>query len=325
MKKKILLVVVLILLLVSGCGKEEGKGEGEFKIGVLQYIEHDALDYNRSGFLSYLNELGISYDYDLQNAQGDISNARTMAEKFVSDGVDLIFAIGTPAAEAAKSVTDEIPILFSSVTDPVESNLIESMEEPGGNVTGTSDASNIYDQLKLFKDLGGNIKDIGIIYSLNETNSLSQLEESKKEAGKLDLNIIEKGIENISDLPQTANSLVSEIDGMFILSDNKIASSISLLSDILIKNNKPSISVEESQVRGGGLMTVGLSYFELGQQTGEMAKKILVEKLEPSSIPSEYAKKLRKYVNENTMEELGFSKDLKVFEGAEFVGNQEEL
>lgn len=328
MKRKILAIMLLIVILITACGEKKdvslvNEDNESFKIGILQYIEHKALDDTREGFLDYLDEIGLNYEYDLQNAQGDLSNARTMAEKFKSNQVDLIFAIGTSAAEAASSVTDDIPILFSAVTDPVESQLVESMENPGSNVSGTSDASDIKEQLKLFNEIDENIKDIGIVYSLNETNSLSQLETVKEESKDLGLNIKEMGIENISDLPQSANSLVKDVDGMFILSDNKIASSISLLADILINNNKPSICVEESQVKGGALMTIGLSYYNLGKQTGKMAEKILIENISPSDIPCEYAENVEKYVNKDTLIKLGYDENMKVFEGANFVGNEE--
>lgn len=340
MKKRILALLMATLVLLAGCSgqkNEDSNGTNKddklviddndetsrdkvYKIGIIQYIEHLALDDTREGFLNYLEEKGIKTEVTVQNAQGEISTARTIAEKYVNDGVDLIFAIGTSAAEAAISVTDDIPILYSAVTDPVGSHLVDSMEKPGANVTGTSDASDVSMQLKIFKDIDKNIKNIGIIYSADEANSVSQLESAKEAAKEVGLNIEEVGIQNISDLPQAANSIVKKVDGVYILSDNKIASSISLLADVLIENKIPSVCVEESQVKGGGLITVGLTYYDLGYQTGQMGEKVLVEGISPSDIPSEYAEDLTKYVNESTMEALGLDKAMEVFDGAEFVG-----
>lgn len=162
MKKKIILVILMISLVITACGKKTERKK-ELKIGILQYIEHLALDDTRDGFLEQLKEDNIDAEIIEQNAQGDISTARTIAENFVSEDVDLIFAIGTPRAEAAKSVTKDIPILFSAVTDPVGSGLLDSMDKPEGNITGTIDASDINQQLQLFNQIDEKIKNIGVI------------------------------------------------------------------------------------------------------------------------------------------------------------------
>ncbi|WP_047757626.1 ABC transporter substrate-binding protein, partial [Geobacillus sp. ZGt-1] len=138
------------LLLLGGCGgaKETGSSQGSggksgkektYKIGVTQIVEHPSLDAARKGFQQALKDKGLSVEYDVQIAQGDQSNNQTIANNFVSDGVDLIFANSTPSAQAALNATKDIPIVFTSVTDPVGAQLVQSMEKPGGNVTGTTD------------------------------------------------------------------------------------------------------------------------------------------------------------------------------------------
>lgn len=293
--------------------------EEELNIGIVQYIEHPALDATRDGFIQALEDQGLKVNVDVKSAQGDIGVARTISEKFVSDGVDLIFAIATPAAEAATSVTSEIPILFSAVTDPEAAHLVESNESPGGNVTGTSDIVDIEAQLKLFKEINPEIKKIGIVFSADEINSQTQVEMVEELIPNLDLELEVMSIQNISDLPQVAQSLSQKVDGVYMVSDNKIASSVSLLADVLIENKIPSVCAEEALVEGGGLVSNGISYFGIGEQAGVMAK-ILADGMSPSDIPVETSHTETKIVNTQTMEALGLDENNLAFQGAEFVG-----
>src|SRR5690554_5872764 len=182
MKKKIVKLVSLLMtsmVMLAGCSSSNNSdkgasasGEDVYRIGISQLAEHPALDDARRGFEDGLKELGVKVEIDYQNAQGDIPTSLSIAQKFARDEVDLIYAIATPAAQSAKQATTDIPILFSAVTDPVEAELVDSMEKPGGNVTGTSDLSPMDRQLQLFKDLKPDIEKIGIIYNTSEPNSL---------------------------------------------------------------------------------------------------------------------------------------------------------
>lgn len=329
MKKRNLLIIGMLVmtLALTACGNSAGTKAPEttangkvYKIGIVQLMEHVALDDARMGFLNRLDELGIDYEVEYQNAQGDIGTARTISEKLVNDKVDLIYAIATQAAEAAVGTGTEIPILFSAVTDPVTAHLVDSIEKPGANVTGTSDAADILHQLKIYKELDPTIETIGVIYTSDEINSVVQVEEVKKLAPEAGLKVEEVGIATISDLPQAAQSLVKKVDAMYIVSDNKIASSVSLLADILLENNMISICAEESQVQGGILLTNGIKYLDLGSQTGDMAKRILVDGENPGDMPVEKSNKIGTVINKNTLEALGLDPNLEVLQGAEYVG-----
>lgn len=316
--------------MLSACSSNNSKNETsnssngdsskEFNIGIVQYIEHPALDASRDGFIKALEDRGVKANIDVKSAQGDIGVARTISEKFVSDKMDLIFAIATPAAEAAAGATTDIPILFSAVTDPVAAHLVESNESPGGNVTGTSDIVDIEAQLKLFKEINPDIKKIGIVFSADEINSQTQVEMVEKLVPDLGLELEVMSIQNIADLPQVAQSLAQKVEGMYMVSDNKIASSVSLLADVLLENQTISVCAEEALVEGGGLISNGISYFGIGEQAGEMAKKILVDGISPSEIPVEKSKTETKIVNKNTLETLGLDENLSVFQEAEFIG-----
>ena len=318
---KLVTLVVLSMFLLVGCnennsGVSQLDGEKKFKIGINQLTEHPALDDARRGFEDGLKELGINAKINYQNAQGDIPTATTISQKFVKDEVDLIYAIATPAAQSAKQATKDIPILFSAVTDPVAAQLIDSMENPGGNITGTSDESPMDKQLQLFKDLDKNINKIGIIYNTSEPNSQVQVEMAKELAPSLGLEIIPIGISNINDIPQTVDSMIKKVDGIYTITDNMVASAINVVSDKAINNKIITVGAEDSHVSGGILITDGISYYELGKQTARMAKEILVDGKSPANIPAETASNTKKVFNEKTLEVLKIDKNNKVFNDA---------
>ena len=318
---KLITLVVLSMFLLVGCnennsGVSQLDGEKKFKIGINQLTEHPALDDARRGFEDGLKELGINAKINYQNAQGDIPTATTISQKFVKDEVDLIYAIATPAAQSAKQATKDIPVLFSAVTDPVAAQLIDSMENPGGNITGTSDESPMDKQLQLFKDLDKNINKIGIIYNTSEPNSQVQVEIAKELAPSLGLEIIPIGISNINDIPQTVDSMIKKVDGIYTITDNMVASAINVVSDKAINNKIITVGAEDSHVSGGILITDGISYYELGKQTARMAKEILVDGKSPANIPAETASNTKKVFNEKTLEVLKIDKNNKVFNDA---------
>ena len=325
MKKRllILLSILLVSLSLSACKSIEGKeaDSSEFTIGILQLAEHPALDDARKGFEDKLKDLGMDVNIKYQNAHGDISNCITISQKFTREKVDLIYAIGTPAAQSAKQVTSDIPILFSAVTDPVNAGLVESWDKVGKNVTGTSDRADIKAQLELFKEIDSSIKDIGIIYNTGEANSKVQLNEADRISKSLGLNIVSLGVNNINDVTKALASLTGKVDAMYILSDNLIASSVELVSNTLIDKNMVSVSAEESQVGGGILITKGHSYYSLGGQTADIAKNILVDKVDIESLPVYLPEDINFTINESTLDKLDINKDLQIFIDAKKVNN----
>ena len=321
MKKfsKVILLGLVAAVLMTGCsvGKSvSADDENKFEIGIIQLAEHPALDDARRGFEDGLKELGVDVEISYQNAQGDLPATKTISDKFVKDEVDLIYAIATNAAQSAKQATSEIPVLFSAVTDPVSAELVDSMESPGGNVTGTSDLSPMDRQLQLFKDLDPNTKKIGIIFNTSEPNSQVQVELAKKIAPGLGLEIVDVGISNINDIPQALDSIVNKVDGIYTITDNMVASAIGLVSKKAIENNLITIAGEDSHVSSGILMTDGISYYELGKQTARMAKEILVDGKSPSDIPSEKAINTSKVFNEETLNSLTIDINNDVFKDA---------
>lgn len=316
---KVIVLLLSITLLLTGCSTANTQEGDKFVIGINQLADHSALDDARRGFEDGLRELNIEAEIKYQNAQGDIPTANTISQKFVKDKVDLIYAIGTPAAQSTKQATGEIPILFSAVTDPVADNLIESMEAPGGNISGTSDISPIDKQLQLFKDLDKNIKKIGVLYNTSESNSPIQVELAEKIALDLGLEIVSMGVSNINDIPQAMDALSKKVDGIYTITDNMVASAINIVSEKAIANGLITVGAEESHVKGGILITDGISYYDLGKQTATMAKEILVDGKSPTDIPSEIAKNTNKVFNEKTLKKLNLDENNKAFKDAKKI------
>lgn len=313
-----LIMMVIMFLVIAGVKSNAQEGK-KFKIGISQFAEHPALDDVRRGFEDELKSLGVEADITYKNSQGDTGVAGVIAQKFVSDKSDLIFGIATVSAQAAKQSTDRIPVLFSAVTDPVNSQLVKTMDKVGGNVTGTTDATPMEKQLELFKKINPEIKRIGIIYNTSESNSEIQVANAKEIGAKLGLEIRAVGVNNINDIPQAVNSLVSKVDGFYTITDNIVASAINLISMASNERGLVTVGAEEAHVKGGILLTDGLSYYELGRQTGRMAKEILVDGKKPEDMPVETLANTTKVVNEKTMKKLKLNKELPVFEGAEFI------
>lgn len=313
-----LIMMVIMFLVIAGVKSNAQEGK-KFKIGISQFAEHPALDDVRRGFEDELKSLGVETDITYKNSQGDTGVAGVIAQKFVSDKSDLIFGIATVSAQAAKQSTDRIPVLFSAVTDPVNSQLVKTMDKVGGNVTGTTDATPMEKQLELFKKINPEIKRIGIIYNTSESNSEIQVANAKEIGAKLGLEIRAVGVNNINDIPQAVNSLVSKVDGFYTITDNIVASAINLISMAANERALVTVGAEEAHVKGGILLTDGLSYYELGRQTGRMAKEILVDGKKPEDMPVETLANTTKVVNEKTMKKLKLNKELPVFEGAEFI------
>ena len=326
--KKIAGLVSLVMAgMVSlvGCGSDSKKASSDsnfdsYTIGINQLSEHPALDDARKGFEDGLKELGINAKISYQNAQGDIPNSLMIAQKFVKDEVDLIYAIATPAVQSTKQTTSKIPILFSAVTDPVKSEVVEDWENVGGNITGTSDLADTASQLEMFKQIDPNIKTIGILYNTGESNSTIQIEEVEKLAPDEGLEIIAMGVSNVNELPQTIDSLFKKVDAVYILSDSLIAGAVELVSTKLIEHRLVSVSTEETQVKGGILVTNGLSYYDLGKQTARMAKEILIDKKDISTFPVGLAEETITTINVKTLELLRLDKNLPLFKDAVKVG-----
>ena len=325
--KKIMFLVVMLSLILIGCAdkKEEAKTETGtantetkadnkvYKIGITQIVSHQALDKAREGFKDALKEAGIKAEYDEQNAQGDVTIANTIANKFITDKVDLVFAIATPAAQAVSNATGDTPILFSAVTDPEAAGLIKP------NVTGSSDKVDIEQQLALLREISKDAKKIGFLYNSSEENSLVQLEEIKKIAGKYNFEIVEQGISSANELPQAIDKMLTQVDALYLPTDNLISSSSALIAEKANAAKKITFAAESGMLENGIFITKGIDYYQLGKEAGKMAAEILKNGKKPSDLPYKVSETTEIAVNKQTLEQLGIKLPEDVMSKAKFI------
>ena len=310
MKKSLMFAVAVVcaaVMAVTGCSKSEKK----IKIGIIQLVEHSALDANYKGFVDGLAEAGYvdgkNIKIDYQNAQGEQANCVTIAEKLINDRDDLIFAIATPAAQAVANLTKDIPILVSSVTDPASAKLVADNNAPGGNVSGTSDLTPCAAQMDLLKKLVPNAKTVGMLYCSSEQNSHFQVKLAEQACDKLGLKYIEGTVSNSNEIQQVVTSLCGKVDVIYSPTDNMIAAGMSLVSQIATDSGIPTICGEEGMVHAGGLATYGINYYELGKLTAKMAVEILKGEKKPAEMPIQYLEKFDLRFNEETAKKLGIT------------------
>ncbi|MFR9288728.1 MAG: ABC transporter substrate-binding protein [Clostridium paraputrificum] len=325
-KKKIALLLcgLLSASLLVGCGgeTENEKETSKKKVGIIQLIQHDALDQANKGFIDGLAEKGYkdgeNIEIEQQNASGKQDTAQQIAGQFVSAKKDLIFAIATPTAQACYNATKDIPIVFSAVTDPVKDGLAKDLKSSGCNTTGTSDMANIDEQLALLKEVLPDAKTLGVVYTTSETNSVNQVNELDTLASKYKLTIKKIGVANINEINQVLSNSMGDIDVLYAPTDNNVAASYELVAQIALKANKPVMGAEPAVVEKGGLISKGIDYYELGKMAGYKAAEILDGK-NPQDIEIETMKELAITVNTDVAKKLGITIPQNILDSAKKV------
>ena len=317
-------IAALGVLAAAGCGEQAAKGDNKtYKVGIVQLVEHSSLDDANRGFVDGLKargyEEGKNLTIDRQNAQADQSNLQNIVQRFISDKVDLICAIATPAVQSAANATKDIPVVGTAVTDYVSAKVVKSNDAPGGNVTGTSDLTPIAEQIDLLMKLYPNAKTIGTIYSSSEVNSEIQVKAMKEYAESKGLTVRVATISTVNDIQQAAQSIVNEVDVFYEPTDNVIASAMPTLTSVTDPAGKGVICGYVGGVTAGALATKGIDYYKLGVQTGNMAADILEGKAKPSDMKIETAHDLVVVINKKNAEKIGLTIPADVMDGATIV------
>ncbi len=282
----------------------DATADGEsVSIGISQIVSHPSLDAARDGFKAALEDAGYDVDWDEQNAQGDQSIAASIAGTFASEDLDMVLAVATPTAIAAAQAITDIPVLFTAVTDPVGSALVESMDAPGGNVTGTSDAVDVADLLELVTRVAPDAETVGIVYNAGEPNAVTQVEWAQEAADELGLTIELATADTSGAVQQAADSL--DVDAFFVITDNTVVSALETLIQVAETKQIPVIASEGDSVARGAIATIGIDYYSLGYQTGEMAVRILTGEADPATTPVEVQTDLALYLNTGAAERMG--------------------
>ncbi|HEL1634761.1 TPA: ABC transporter substrate-binding protein [Streptococcus suis] len=296
------------LLTLAACSSSSEQASSDVvKVGVLQYMEHESLTAAREGFVAELEANGYKEDeklvLDYQNAQGDQANLQTISEQLI-DGNDIVLAIATPSAQSLATVSTETPIVFTAVTDPLSADLVESIEKPGGLLTGTSDQAPIDKQVELLGQAVPDAKTVGILYTTSERNSEVQVEQAKELLEKAGYKVVVKGITSSNEVQDATTSLMKDVDALFIPTDNTVASTMTMIGELSVEHKVPVIGGSTDMVDEGGLLTYGTNYEALGRQTAKIAIKI-IEGANVSETAVEYPETVSLHVNEEMAQKLG--------------------
>lgn len=311
---------------LSGCGKEEAAQQGGktlIPIGIVQLVEHEALDAANRGIVDALAERGykegVNVTIDRQNAQADQSNLQNIAARFVSNDSKILFAIATPAAQTLASATKTIPIVATAVTNFEVAKLVASNEKPGGNVTGVSDINPVAEQFALLMKFAPDAKAIGTIYNSSEINSTYQIELLKKAASAAGVEVVEASVSSVNDIQQAVASLKGKVGGLYLPTDNIIASAVPVLMKSVFEAGIPTVAGEGGMVRAGILASIAVDYYTLGKMTGAMGADILDGKKKPADMPIQSQKAEKVLVNLKTAETMGIQIPEDILKTAETV------
>lgn len=332
-----LFAAAAMALSLAGCGSAasstasvsaaaSGSGQqADYTVGILQYTSHSSLDEIAAAIQSELEQqaqaAGVTISVELKNGQGDAATINDICKMFVSDKVDLIIPIATPAATAAAAAVQgtDIPLVYSAVTDPVEAQLAQSMEAPGENMTGTSDYIDTAKILDLVLANNPDTKTLGLIYNLGETNSATTIEDLRPVLEEKGIQAVESTVTTPGEVQMAAQNLISQgVDAIFVPIDNTVASAMSVLADEAIKGGVPVYTAADSMVRDGGLATTGVNYTKLGELTAQMAVQVLQGE-DPATMPVQVLNDGIVTVNTTTAAALGIDPDVFDLSGEGYV------
>ncbi|MGN0451676.1 MAG: ABC transporter substrate-binding protein [Acutalibacteraceae bacterium] len=303
MKKILAAVTALSLTAVtcaslSGCGEknnasDSGNGKAKYTVGICQLVQHEALDAATKGFKDALKEkLGDDVKFDVQNAANDSATCATIANRFVSNKVDLIMANATPALQAAATATADIPIVATSITDYATALEISDWSDKGGktgtNITGSSDLAPLAEQANMIKELFPNAKKVGILYNSGEANSKYQATEVTKALKGLGMEVEEFTSADSNDLQGVVANACKKVDVIYIPTDNTMASNTTIVNDVASPAKIPVVAGEVGICKGCGVATLSIDYYNIGKIAGEMAYEILVNGKNPGDMEIEY-------------------------------------
>ena len=291
----------------AASGSAAAAGES-YTVGICQLVEHAALDAATQGFEDALTaEFGEKVTFDFQNAQNDSATCATIANGFVSAGVDLIMANATPALQAAQAATNQIPILGTSVTEyGVALGLSDFTGVVGGNVSGTSDLAPLDQQAEMIAEWLPEVQKVGLLYCSAEANSQYQVDEVQKALEEKGVTATQYAFSDSNDLASVCQKAADENDAVYVPTDNTCAANTGIIDGICRPAKKPVFAGEEGICSGCGVATLSISYYDLGYTTGEMAVKVLTGEADVSTMPIEYTTVTKKY-NKTICDDLGLT------------------
>lgn len=318
--------IVAVLLLALGIAAAPGFGglaaAQAPRIGITQFQEHPALDDSRIGFLEAIEAAGYTIGEDIivdyQNAQGDASLVAAIADKFVSGGYDMVFAIATPPLQAVAARTDTIPIVFAGIRDPIEAGVVDSLERPGGNITGTSHWIPVSEQIKLVQEVMPGAERIGVLYNAGELNSVVQVEEARAWAESQGLALVERTVTSTADVLQAAESLAGHAEVIFIPTDSTVVAAFESVLVAAERHKLPVVASDISTAARGAAAAYGADFLQLGRQAGHIALRILFDGADPATTPVETQAVQDLAINVDAAARMGITLPEEVLERARY-------
>ena len=306
LKLAVVLIIALYALTLSACNNNEADN-GVIQIGIIQIMEHPALDDARQGFIDSVVAQGFEVEFIYHNAQGDITTMSTIAQRFVNNNVDLILAIGTGAAQAAAAETDQIPIVGTAITNYVVAGLVESNERPGFNVTGASDFKPVEAQVAMIAEFVPHIQTLGILFNSSEANSVVQAEVARMAATAMGWNYDIGTVTTSGDVQQVTTSVANRVDAIYIPTDNTFANAMPIVAQVSLDSGTPVFAAEGNMVKAGGVATLSFSYYDLGYESGQMAGMVLRGESVPAEMPIRWSTNFFYLVNGYMAEALNIT------------------
>ena len=275
-----------------------------YTVSFNQIVEHPALDALRQGIKDELSAQGLSVTYHDHIAQGNIATANLIAKQILGEQPDVAVGIATPTAQACAQVIRDIPIVFAAVTDPVGAGLVQSLEKPGGTITGTTDMSPIDRQLELILEFLPKLKTLGVIYNSGEANSVTLVKVLHEEAQKRGITIEEATISNSAGVFQAAKSLIGRSEAVYIPTDNTVVSAFEAITQIGYQAQLPIFAADVDSVARGAIAALAVDYYKMGRQTGEMVKRVL-DGANPAEMPVETLREFQVHLNPGSAAKMG--------------------
>lgn len=312
MKKRLLALLLVVPFVFTSAAYGSGEGDNRvFRIGVIQIMEHPAMDAARNGFIDALSAEDFNVEFDYLSGQGDAATLTSIAQRFVNNNVDLIAGVGTGAAVAAAaetaSMANPIPIVGMAITNYVRPGLAETNERPGFNITGASNAKPVAAQVEMIAEFIPHIQTIGIIYSSGEPNAVIQAELAKETARALGWEYHVGTVASTAEIQQVTLSVANQVDAIYIPTDNNFAVSMALVGQISRDTGVPVFAAETSMVRTGGIATMSICYYDLGASAARQAAQVLRGEAIVGEIPIYFSTSFYYIVNGYMAEQLGIA------------------
>ncbi len=311
MKKlvKIILALATLTLMVGPLATRKTHAQEEdLKIAVVQLVSHPSLDDINGGIINGLAEAGYVEGENLtvsqQNAEGDITLLQSIADQVVADQPDLIFAITTQVTQTLQNATSDIPIIMAGVTDPEAALVVDSLEEPGANITGVSDAVPLEEHFELMLAIQPDIQTLGMMYTTSDDSGSAETEQAKVIAEEMGLEVVVEGIAQAIDMQMVGQQLASQVDAVYIGSDNTIASAFETLVDVTDAETIGIYPSVDNMVRQGGVAALAINQADVGKQAAQMAVEVL-NGADTATMPVQFVENKQKLYNSETVANLG--------------------